>query len=45
MKIKEENARRLIDIARTVKNPPWTMDEMKKVLKTLKTTSVVTLVV
>ena len=45
MKIKEENARRLINIARTVKTPPWSMDELQKVLKTLKKTSGGTLVV
>ena len=36
MKIKEENARRIIDIAREVKTPPWTAKELSTVLKSLK---------
>ena len=36
MKIKEENARKIIDLARQVKTPPWSIEEMQKVLKTLK---------
>ena len=36
MKMKEDNARKVINIARQVKTPPWSMEEMKKVLKTLK---------
>ena len=36
MKIKEENARRIIDIAREVKTPPWTAKELSTVLKSFK---------
>ena len=36
MKMKEDNARKVINIARQAKTPPWSMEEMKKVLKTLK---------
>ena len=36
MKIKEENAQRIINLAREVKTPPWTQAELQKVLKSLK---------
>ena len=36
MKLKEENARRIIQIARQVKTPNWSKSELLKVLKSLK---------
>ena len=36
MTLKEENARRIINIARMVKTPPWSSQELQQVLKTLK---------
>ena len=36
MNIKEENARRIINIAREVKTPSWTAEELSRVLKSLK---------
>ena len=36
MEIKQENARRIINIAREVKTPPWTAEELSTVLKSLK---------
>ena len=36
MKIKEENARRIISVAREVKTPPWSIQELQQVMKTLK---------
>ena len=36
MELKEENARKIIKIARDIKTPPWTQDKLTKVLRTLK---------
>ena len=36
MKIKEENSRRIINLCREVKTPPWTAEELAKVSKSLK---------
>ena len=36
MEIKKENAKRIINIARKVKTPPWTAEELSTVLKSLK---------
>ena len=36
MKIKEENAKRIINIAKEIKTLPWTSEELSRVLKSLK---------
>ena len=36
MNIKEEDSRRIINIARKVKTPTWPIQELRQVLKTLK---------
>ena len=36
LKIKEENARRLIELSREVKSLPWTKSDLEKVLYSLK---------
>ena len=36
MEMKPENARRIINLARKVKTPPWSREELSKVLKLLK---------
>ena len=36
MVLKEENSRRIINLSRNIKTPPWTAEDLSKVLSSLK---------